>query len=112
MLKEYAENNSVYIVTGYTDMRKSIDGLAVIIKAKYHLDPYCKSLFLFCGRRCDRIKRKDKEIAELKEKINKLQNQLDGIVKLIKGKKTKVFLNFFPKNRAISYASMVLSLMQ
>ena len=37
-------------------MRKSIDGLAVIIKAKYNLDPYCKALFLFCGRRCDRIK--------------------------------------------------------
>ena len=56
MLKEFAEKNTVYIVTGYTDMRKSIDGLAVIIKAKYDLDPYSKALFLFCGRRCDRIK--------------------------------------------------------
>ena len=56
MLKEFAEKNTVYIVTGYTDMRKSIDGLAVIIKAKYDLDPYSKALFLFCGRRSDRIK--------------------------------------------------------
>lgn len=56
MLKEFAEHNTVYVVTGYTDMRKGIDGLAVIIKAKYHLDPYCKALFLFCGKRCDRIK--------------------------------------------------------
>ncbi|MGN1105456.1 MAG: IS66 family insertion sequence element accessory protein TnpB [Huintestinicola sp.] len=56
MLKEFAENNTVYIVTGYTDMGKSIDGIAVIINVKYDLDPYCKVLFLFCGRRCDRIK--------------------------------------------------------
>ena len=45
MLKEFAEKNTVYIVTGYTDMRKSIDGLAVIIKAKYDLDPYSKASY-------------------------------------------------------------------
>lgn len=27
-----------------------------IIRDTYELDPYSNSLFLFCGRRCDRIK--------------------------------------------------------
>ena len=44
------------MVTGFTDMRKSIDGLMGIIKHNFDLDPYSNSLFLFCGRRCDRIK--------------------------------------------------------
>ena len=46
----------VYIVCGYTDLRRSIDGLAAIVKQTYKINPYDKSLFLFCGRRRDRIK--------------------------------------------------------
>ena len=45
-----------FLVTGYTDMRKSIDGLMATVRDTYELDPYSNSLFLFCGRRCDRIK--------------------------------------------------------
>lgn len=56
MLKEICENVPVYLVTGYTDMRKSIDGLSVIVKGKLSLDPFSKALFLFCGKKCDRIK--------------------------------------------------------
>ena len=46
----------IYIVCGYTDMRKSIDGLAAIIQQNLGLDVFSGSLFLFCGKRCDRIK--------------------------------------------------------
>ena len=46
----------VYIVCGYTDLRRSIDGLAAIVKQNYGANPYDRSLFLFCGRRRDRIK--------------------------------------------------------
>ena len=46
----------VYIVCGYTDMRRSIDGLSAIVKQNYKLNPSDGSLFLFCGRRSDRIK--------------------------------------------------------
>ena len=56
MLKELTNGVQVYMVTGYTDLRRSIDGLAMIVKAQLQLDPYSKALFLFCGRRCDRIK--------------------------------------------------------
>ena len=44
----------VYIITGYTDMRKSIDGLAAIIQGKLQLDPYSKALF--CGRSSNKMK--------------------------------------------------------
>ena len=47
----------VYLAIGYTDLRKGIDGLAQIIGTRYSLNPYDKDvLFLFCGKRCDRIK--------------------------------------------------------
>ena len=37
-------------------MRKSIDGLAALVLSKFQLDPHQPALFLFCGRRKDRIK--------------------------------------------------------
>jgi len=47
----------VYLAMGFTDLRRGIDGLAGIIRFQFNLDPYDKNtLFLFCGRRCDRIK--------------------------------------------------------
>lgn len=55
MLKEM-QFEKVYIVCGYTDMRRSIDGLAGIVKLNYGLEPCSGSLFLFCGKHCDRMK--------------------------------------------------------
>ena len=45
-----------YVACGYTDLRRGIDGLAAIVSQQYggHLSE--ESLFLFCGRRTDRIK--------------------------------------------------------
>lgn len=40
----------MYLVTGYTDLRQGIDGLAGLVEGKLPLDPYSKALFLFCGR--------------------------------------------------------------
>ncbi len=56
MIGDITRADEIYIVCGYTDMRKSIDGLCAIVKDELHLDPVSKRLFLFCGRRCDRIK--------------------------------------------------------
>ena len=56
MLNDFTVNQQTYLVTGYTDLRRSIDGLAAIVQAQLKLDPYSSALFLFCGRRCDRIK--------------------------------------------------------
>lgn len=46
----------IYLACGHTDMRKSIDGLAVCVKQRFQLDPFSNSLFLFCGHQRDRIK--------------------------------------------------------
>ena len=56
MLNNLKNTQQVYLVTGYTDLRRSIDGLAAIVQAQLKIDPYSSALFLFCGRRCDRIK--------------------------------------------------------
>jgi transposase len=46
----------VYLACGATDMRKSIDGLAVLVKEVFNLDPFWPALFVFCNR--DRTKLK------------------------------------------------------
>lgn len=56
MMGDIFHSERIYIACGYTDMRKSIDGLASCVKQSFHLDPFSNSLFLFCGRRCDRMK--------------------------------------------------------
>ena len=38
-----------FLVTGYTDMRKSIDGLMAIVRDTYELDPYVYSLAVSGG---------------------------------------------------------------
>ena len=55
ILNDIAADN-VYLACGYTDMRMSIDGLAATVKQVFNLDPFSKSLFLFCGKRSDRLK--------------------------------------------------------
>jgi transposase len=56
MLGDISSANKIYLVTGATDMRRSIDGLMAIIRDVYDLDPYSNAVFLFCGKRADRIK--------------------------------------------------------
>ena len=57
MLKEGLGVRKIYIACGYTDLRYGVDGLASLIQYQFRLDPFDEgSLFLFCGRRADRIK--------------------------------------------------------
>lgn len=56
MLPDFNGADRVYIACGYTDLRRGIDRLAAMIQQQFHLDPFTNSLFLFCGRRRDRIK--------------------------------------------------------
>ena len=56
MFGDISKAEMIYIACGYTDMRKSIDGFAAIVKQNFHLNPFQNSLFLFCGRRRDRLK--------------------------------------------------------
>lgn len=57
MLAEAAGVRKIIIAVGFVDLRKGIDGLAQLIGTKYNLNPFEKDvLFLFCGKRTDRIK--------------------------------------------------------
>ncbi len=57
MLEDAAKIRRVVIATGYVDLRKGISGLSQIIGARYGQNPFEKgTLFLFCGRRADRMK--------------------------------------------------------
>lgn len=48
--------NQVYLACGATDLRKSIDSLAVLVKERFNLDPFSSALFVFCNRRRDKLK--------------------------------------------------------
>ncbi len=56
MLKDFCSAEKIYIATGYTDLRRGIDGLASIVQSEFQLNPTDNCLFLFCGRRLDRVK--------------------------------------------------------
>ena len=56
MLNDFNCTCPVYIACGYADLRRSIDGLAGIVRTQFQMDPFQTALFLFCGRRQDRIK--------------------------------------------------------
>ena len=56
MLGDISVLDKVYIVCGRTDMRKQIDGLCAIIEEQLKMDTNDNCIFLFCGRKKDRIK--------------------------------------------------------
>ncbi len=56
MLINWQAPEHVYLVCGKTDLRKGIDGLAMVVAENFGLDLYNNSLFLFCGSRNDRFK--------------------------------------------------------
>jgi len=43
-------NEKVFLASGSTDMRKSINSLAVIVQEVFSLNPCSSSLFVFCSK--------------------------------------------------------------
>jgi len=52
----FASSSKVYIALGATDMRKSINGLSLLVVDQFDLDVFSGNLFAFCNRRRDLIK--------------------------------------------------------
>ena len=46
----------IWLAAGVTDMRRGFDGLAALIQGALHEDPFSGHLFVFRGRKGDRIK--------------------------------------------------------
>ncbi len=56
MLNLLARCKSIHIACGVTDLRKNVDGLAIIVKQEFNIDPFSDRLFLFCNRSRNRLK--------------------------------------------------------
>ena len=48
MIGDISLATNIYIITGYTDMRRSIDGLYAIVMDKLGEEPDRFSIYLFC----------------------------------------------------------------
>ena len=53
---DFSRVRNYYIACGYTDMRRQIDGLVALVQLQFGHELDEESIFLFCGRRSDRIK--------------------------------------------------------
>ena len=47
---------SIYLVTGYTDLRKGIDGHATLIQNAFNQNVFEGSLYIFCNKQRDKVK--------------------------------------------------------
>ncbi len=48
--------NTVYLSCGATDLRRNINGLALIVQTGPKLDPFEKALFVFCNKEMNKLK--------------------------------------------------------
>ena len=51
-----ASQMKVYVAIGSTDMRKSINGLSLLVADQFDLDLFSGNLFAFCNRKRDIVK--------------------------------------------------------
>ena len=87
MIGDISLADHIYVICGYTDMRKSVDGLCAIIRDQLNQEPInTTSLYLFCGKRNDRIKA--------------LIHEKDGFVLLYKRLDYKVGKYRWPRNKS------------
>jgi transposase len=49
-------NTRIWLVAGVTDMRRGFDGLAGLVQIQLQADPFSGHVFVFRGRRGDRLK--------------------------------------------------------
>jgi len=50
------QGKKIYLACGSTDMRKAINGLAIMVEHSFKLDPFGEALFVFCNRSRDLLK--------------------------------------------------------
>lgn len=50
------DQTRVYFARDPVDMRRQIDGLALMVQETFALDPFSRALFAFCNRQRDKVK--------------------------------------------------------
>ena len=53
---DFSQAKEIYLATGYTDLRKSINGYSALVQEKYNLSPFIDAMFIFCNRHKDKNK--------------------------------------------------------
>jgi transposase len=86
--------NKVYLALGPTDLRKSINGLFLIVQESFKLNPFSHDLFVFCNRKQDKLKILEAFLSWLKIKEQQTLPK-SGLSKAI-----KYCLNQWPKLEA------------
>ena len=56
LLKNISDFSAIYLACGSTGLRKSVDGLANIVRYDLELDPFGNYLFIFCNKGRNRMK--------------------------------------------------------
>lgn len=56
MIQGPSENVRIFLALGATDMRKSINGLCLLVEEQFELDLFSGSFFAFCNRKRDLVK--------------------------------------------------------
>lgn len=56
MLRNIDSYDTIYVACGFTDLRKNVDGLSILVKQSFNLDPFSNSIFLFCNGARNRMK--------------------------------------------------------
>jgi len=56
MLRPSGNELSVYLHSGVVDMRKSIDGLSLLVEQSMALSPFDPAVFVFANRQRDKVK--------------------------------------------------------
>ena len=46
----------IWLVAGFTDLRKGFDGLSTLVQTRLDANPFCGELYIFRGKRGDKIK--------------------------------------------------------
>jgi len=56
MIHGFTGTVRVFVALGATDMRKSINGLSLLVEEQFELDLFSGSFFVFCNRKRDIVK--------------------------------------------------------
>lgn len=52
----FGANCKIYLANGATDLRKSINTLAMLVQSSFEMNPYDENLYVFCNGRRNRLK--------------------------------------------------------
>jgi len=56
MIRKDLHSSKVFVAIGITDMRKSINGLSLLVEEHFKENLFSGNLFVFCNRRRDMVK--------------------------------------------------------